>query len=356
MSYVVADGSLEATSQKRLRKHWFVAPVLAAVYPLTLSGFTQAANAAKVSGSLAQGLFAAVFLALSVTVPIVSMWVFGRLLKSSTPTRAEMWARRTALFAVASPPLFVFTGVMTFVAGAPSLDVWILAVFWLALCIAIMTADRRQPVPLPREAVNGNLRVSHGVVALVFIVAFLSLHLANHLSALVSVPTHAAIMDVLRQYYRSAIVEPILFCAVAFLVVSGGVLAWKWSARPGDAFRAFQVGSGVFLAVAIFSHMQAVFWFARIHMKIPTDWGFAIGAPTGIVFDPWNIRLLPYYFLAVVFAIGHPFAGLRIVMLQHGGDRKVAAWLVVGGTVLGLLIATLISLAMGGLRVNFSGT
>ena len=41
--------------------------------------------------------------------------------------------------------------------------------------------------------------------------------------------------------------------------------------------------------------MDSVFLFARTYLGIDTGWGFATGAPTGIVKDPWNIRLLPHY-------------------------------------------------------------
>jgi hypothetical protein len=358
MNEIATDQGLGASSRRglrRLRRHWLIAPVAAALYPLTLIGFHQSVAAAKAGGGVAQALAAAVCLLLSVAMPVVALAIFTALMRIAAPTRAELLARRAALFSVTAPPLFVLTGVMCFVAGVPQADVWILAVFWLGLAAAILLADRSQPVPPPREGVSARLRMAHGVVALVFIVGFLGLHLANHMSALVDVATHAWIMDTLRQYYRATLVEPLLLLCVVFLVGTGGVLAWRWSARPGDAFRAFQLASGVYLAVAITSHAQAVFWFARIHMKIPTDWGFAIGAPAGLIVDPWNIRLLPYYFLAVVCAIGHPFAGARIVALQHGGPRRWADAMVLWGLAFAVLVSTLISLAMSGLRLNFSG-
>src|SRR5262249_56703135 len=43
--------------------------------------------------------------------------------------------------------------------------------------------------------------------------------------------------------------------------------------------------------------MDSVFIFARTYLGIDTGWGFATGAPTGLVKDPWNIRLVPHYCL-----------------------------------------------------------
>ena len=41
--------------------------------------------------------------------------------------------------------------------------------------------------------------------------------------------------------------------------------------------------------------MNSVFIFARTDLGIDTGWDFATGAPTGLVKDPRNIRLVPHY-------------------------------------------------------------
>src|SRR5262249_3895616 len=46
--------------------------------------------------------------------------------------------------------------------------------------------------------------------------------------------------------------------------------------------------------------MDSVFIFARTYLGIDTGWDFATGAPTGLIKDPWNIRLVPHYWLGGV--------------------------------------------------------
>lgn len=121
-----------------------------------------------------------------------------------------------------------------------------------------------------------------------------------------------------------------------------------------DAARTFQVAGGVFLVWAVISHVNAVLYLARVHFGIDTDWGFAVGAPVGMLLDPWSLRLLPYYLGAVFFVVAHAFCGLRIVMLAHHAPRASADRVLVGGTLFAALLATIIILAMCGLRLHFA--
>ena len=131
-------------------------------------------------------------------------------------------------------------------------------------------------------------------------------------------------------------------------------LAWRWNARPMDAARTLQVAGGVFLVWAVISHLNAVLYLARVHFGIDTDRGFAIGAPTDMLLDPWNIRLLPYYLGGVFFVVAHAFCGLRIVMLAHQAPRASADRVLAIGIVFAALLATTIILAMCGLRLHFA--
>jgi len=69
--------------------------------------------------------------------------------------------------------------------------------------------------------------------------------------------------------------------------------------------------------------------------------------------DPWNIRLLPYYLLAVFFVVAHAFSGLRVVLLAHGTRKPVADGVMLAGSVFAALLAIVIILAMCGLRIQF---
>ncbi|QRF62787.1 hypothetical protein [Variovorax sp. UC122_21] len=355
MNAIPINGATSATRHQSARLYWFLPPLAAALYPLSLVGFHGSVARFMAGGNAAHWLGAAVCLCLAFFVPMLALWVFAKLMRQPGPTRAELLARRVALFSVTAPPLFVLVGVGTFVAGLPKVDFWILAIFWCALAVAIGLADPNAPADPPKPLIKPVWRVLHGTVALLFIAGFLALHFSNHLLALISVDMHHAVIEVLRKWYRTPLGEPLLLAAAAYLVCSGLAMAWRWSERSSDGFRAFQVATGVYLSVAVTSHLQAVFWLARVHMKIPTDWGFAIGAPAGLIVDPWNIRLLPYYALAVAAVTAHAFAGARIVLLGHGVSRRRTDALVIWGTAFGLLLMTLITLAMTGMRLNFSG-
>jgi hypothetical protein len=126
-----------------------------------------------------------------------------------------------------------------------------------------------------------------------------------------------------------------------------------WRA-PSDRFQAFQLASGMYLAFYILGHMNSVFFYARVFLGIETDWGFATGAPAGLIKDPWNIRLVPHYALGVFFLLSHLSSGLRDVLMEHGLCRVIADRLMIGGSIAGGVVATLIILGMCGMRIRFT--
>jgi hypothetical protein len=67
----------------------------------------------------------------------------------------------------------------------------------------------------------------------------------------------------------------------------------------------------VYLAFYVLGHMDSVFIFARTYLGMDSGWVFATGAPTGLIMDPWNIRLVPHYWLAVFFVLAHLASGAR---------------------------------------------
>ena len=76
-------------------------------------------------------------------------------------------------------------------------------------------------------------------------------------------------------------------------------------------------------------------------------------APTGLVKDRWNIRLVPHYWLGAFFVLAHLAAGARGVMMAHGVSKAFADRFMVGGAVVAGLVATVIMLGMCGMRVQF---
>ena len=100
-------------------------------------------------------------------------------------------------------------------------------------------------------------------------------------------------------------------------------------------------------------HTDSVFIFARTYLGIDTGWSFATGAPTCLVKDPWNIRLVPHYWLGVFFVLTHLAAGARVVIMAHGVIKAFADRFMVGGAVVAGIVATVIMLGMSGMRVQF---
>jgi len=107
------------------------------------------------------------------------------------------------------------------------------------------------------------------------------------------------------------VLQPVLVALFFFQIAIGVYFVWRYTAGPSDRFRTFQIASGVYLAFYVLGHMDSVFIFARTYLGIDTGWGFATGAPTGLVKDPWNIRLVPHYWLG---------AG-RAVIIAHGVSK-----------------------------------
>ena len=139
-----------------------------------------------------------------------------------------------------------------------------------------------------------------------------------------------------------------------FQVGSGVYLGTHANARPMDRFRTFQIASGIFLAAYVLGHMNSVFVFARLYLGIDSNWAFAVGAPSGLVNDAWNIRLVPHYDLGVFFVLSHLTAGARAVMLSHGVARRYADRFLIGGATAAGVVAFAIMFGMCGARLNFA--
>lgn len=241
-----------------------------------------------------------VFVALSVAVPLVGLFAAARL---------DGRARVIAHLVVAAPPLFsLLGGWLDFQHAVPigSIDVWI--PMWAALAIA---AARTQPHDsVPARSAGRRLAIAHGVSA-ALIGLFALAHVTNHVAGLFGGDVHIAIMNALRRVYRHSIVEPVLLAAVAFQIGSGAWLLGRKLARSGDVL---QTASGAYLLAFLLSHVSAALR-ARFHGRDP-NWHWLAGGE--LLRDPWSVRLVPYYFLAVV-ALGlHASCGLETVLRGHG--------------------------------------
>jgi hypothetical protein len=294
-------------------------------------------------------VLAAMIMALLFVVPLIN-WVFAaRSARVDPSTVHAIRMRRLAYIGVAAPTFYVFLGVVQGLLHSPVPDqaVWIAG--WTAFALWAWSGAAQQLYPqLP--SVLGRWRVLHGISG-ALILTYVLFHIGNHLFGLEGATVHAAVMKAGRRVYRAAVIEPILVTLMFLQIITGFRLAWRWSAMPADWHRAVQIASGFYLSVFILGHMNSVFIYARTVHGIETDWNFAIGAPGGLLYDGWNIRLLPHYALGVFFVLAHLASGLRVVLLAHDVDRR---WVDRGwsaGVIVSFAISTAIIAGMCGARI-----
>ena len=332
-------------------------PLAALLYPFLLEAF-HANISPVIRGQSAEpalrSAVAASLLLLAFIAPIVALLGAMRLGELAAPSVAQRRARAIALLAVAAPPLFVFLGVELYMLHDPVSDIWVWVIFWLVMTALAGFARNETPAPPPADAAPARLRVAHGISALGIIAIFLALHLANHLTFILGPDAYRAVMKAMRHFYRQEFLQPLLVVLFLFQVGSGVYLGTHANGRPMDRFRTFQIASGIFLAAYVLGHMNSVFVFARLYLGIDSDWAFAVGAPSGLVNDAWNIRLVPHYGLGVFFVLSHLSAGARAVMLSHGVARRYADRFLIGGATAAGVVAFAIMFGMCGARLNFA--
>jgi hypothetical protein len=331
-----------------------VPPLAALLYPFALEGFNTSVTRIVASGaSTLSWLSAAACLALAFAMPLIAMLAAMSFSEIGRPTVAQLHAKRTALLAIAAPTLFTFVGVVLTMLHDPVPDTWLWVACWAIALALLLRSDNSVPAVVAPRPVPAPLRVAHGVSALALVMIFLALHIANHLMFPVGEGTYDAVMKVFRHVYRNDILQPLVVALFLFQVGTGLFFVWRLTAAPSDRFRTFQIASGLYLAFYVLGHMDSVFIFARTYLGIDTGWGFATGAPTGLVMDRWNIRLVPHYWLGAFFVLAHLAAGARAVMMAHGVSRAFADRFMVGGAVVAGLVATVIMLGMCGMRLQF---
>jgi hypothetical protein len=328
-----------------LEKSWdyiALAPAAAALsYPFFLKGFHAIVGPEALTLTPFAMLGAILVLSAAFLVPVLGLVLAGR-------PAAGLGARRLAYISVTAPTLYVFLGVVQALAHSPIPDEVVWSVIWLALAIWPQLTRNHVVRAVPAVA---RWRVVHGLTAAILAV-YVLFHVTNHLFGLIGPDAHAAVMKLGRVVYRSQIGEPLLVAAMLLQIGSGLYLAWRWSEAPQSFHRTIQVASGAYLSLFILGHMNSVFIYARSFLGIPTDWAFAIGAPTGLIHDAWNIRLLPHYALGVFFVLTHIASGLRVVLIAHGVAQRGADRFWAFCVALSALVAAAVIAGMSGVRIG----
>ena len=341
MEALVRPQNRRSLLEKRFDYLALVPAAAAICYPFLLNAFHAIVGTQAVSPPPLAIASATFILVIAFVVPFLGIALACR------PT-SNPGSRRLAYASVVSPTLYVLLGVVQVLIKSPIPDEVVWCAIWLAIAIGSQSA--RDPVAAAVPAVGG-WRVVHGVTAAVLSL-YVVFHLTNHLFGLIGPDAHAAVMKIGRVVYRSAVGEPLLVAAMLFQIGTGLFLAWRWSAAAHDFQRTYQVASGAYLSVFILGHMNSVFIYARGFLGIPTDWNFAIGAPTGLIHDAWNIRLLPHYALGAFFVLSHLASGLRVVLIAHGIDQRNADRLWGVFVAMSAIVAAAIIAGMSGVRIG----
>ncbi|HEX9323269.1 MAG TPA: hypothetical protein VF913_14305 [Xanthobacteraceae bacterium] len=346
--------------RSRWRKFMCAAPPIAAlVYPAALFAlhlsFGRVRDAVETGERLLGACAVGISLLLTYGIPVLAFIVAYHLGRDAN--QSSRGPRITAHLAVASPPLFTMIGVGFYMAGIANGDYVLWGLIWIPAAILTSRSSRTTDITenQSRHPRAPALRTAHGISAAAILLIFLVPHIANHLTAIWSIDGHKTVMRVLRHVYRTDIVQPLLLALVTFQIASG-VALWRARMRiEADLFGTMQTAAGIYLAVFIVSHLIAVFVLGRMVMKVDTDFLFASGAPTGLLYDAWNVRLIPHYSLAVWALFVHLACGLR-VLLSHGISISAAnrfAWSMIG---LGAAVAATIILSMCGLHIRPQST
>jgi len=186
------------------------------------------------------------------------------------------------------------------------------------------------------------LHKAHRVSAIIIGVYVLA-HLINHLFALDSVSAHIHMMETLRHVYRNALVEPVLWTAVAFQGASGlYFIKRRWGERAGF-FDRLQALSGAYLAFFLVVHLAAII-FGRVALKLDTNFYYAAA---GMHIAPFQMFFFPYYFLAVFAFFAHIACAMHWLLRERISEtmRNTVAFTLLAT---GIAVSTLLVLAFGG--------
>jgi hypothetical protein len=124
------------------------------------------------------------------------------------------------------------------------------------------------------------------------------LHLCNHPFVAAGADVHQAVMDVLRQLYRTPVAELLLYAAVGAQVVSGWTLFRQTRGARGE--RRWRRYSGAFLSLFLLAHgLAAQYQRHVVGLDSNAYWAAAVLA------WPWAIWFVPYYTLGVTSFVVH---------------------------------------------------
>lgn len=264
--------------------------------------------------------------------PFVALFALKRIQGSRMNRTWHRLVVYGALAATISPALFNLTS-----RTGSALAMWYVAT-------ALVAAAALLPVS---EATGSTrrLRRAHRTSALLILV-FAAAHVANHAFAIVNIPAHSAVLDILRVVYRQSVIELLLLAAIALQVGTGGALVWQAHVRRPSVSTSVQMLSGMYLAVFFLAHVSAA-----LMARPDTDTNFVWAAgESGLLASPRLTFLLPYYLLGVVALFAHVGQYLRIRLLGFMPAVSVRRLSYAGMAFGGVVVVTL-GLALCGIHL-----
>lgn len=183
----------------------------------------------------------------------------------------------------------------------------------------------------------------------VFIIAFVVVHICNHMIGLWGVEAHIQFMESFRKIYRNTYIELALLAAI-FTQLSLGIyfVVRSWGYRIGF-FRRAQAISGCYLIYFFLAHVSAVL-VGRSSFNLDTNFYFAAA---GMHVGKLYLAFVPHYFFAVLAFFTHIACALHY-HLSAKGYSVAANRYAVGLIAVGALFSALIVMSLAGLFYEVS--
>jgi len=324
---------------------WRIAPVLcAAAYPFLsqlLSWLLVVAHgsASVDSGGLCFAVTGSLLLALGV---MGTAFAFER-------TQPDLRSRPAAHLAFATPSLFVGFGNAANLLHSPQLVTIAWLVFWAVVAVVVFARrNARTPAERISPAAYRRVGIAHGISASLILILFIAPHLANHTAGLLSGAAHIEFMKEARQLYRAAMFEPLLLTLIAFQIVSGTLLVRRRLRSESDFFGSLQTMTGVYVGIYFVAHLTAVFG-ARF-AGTDTNWNWLTNNDHSMLVSLSNLRLIAHYWFGPIALLTHLGCGLQLELHQHDIPAKFADVAPRVGLAAGVLISSIILVALLGVR------
>src|SRR5262252_8540618 len=141
MTFLISSGS--GSFSLRSQAANYLAPAAALVYPVTLSLFHASVSALQAGNpAIAATIVAIVSLALSFGLAGLILITAMSLARVEKANALQLRARQVAFLAVAAPTIFVFVGVLLYMAGNPVPDEAVWFVIWVLTILYVGLGDR----------------------------------------------------------------------------------------------------------------------------------------------------------------------------------------------------------------------